>query len=159
MREGHDVIDATCIFLRGQSRDAFSSAADTADGAQNPDLVARADLAIGAAIAKEGAALADGFGDRRRTRSAVLVLIRFRSTAFPDCVSGRATPTAMSVVARPIGQPYLRTTCPADTGRMASLCPRGIAAVTSTERSPTAMVSCAARSRKATATSSAVETR
>ncbi len=53
MRKGDDAIDAARIFLCGESRDTFSSSTYTADGAKNPDLVARADLAIGAAIAEE----------------------------------------------------------------------------------------------------------
>src|SRR5687768_17633449 len=46
-------VDPTLATVCGQSRDTFGGAADATDGAQDPDLVARADTSIRASIAHE----------------------------------------------------------------------------------------------------------
>ena len=46
-------VDPTLAAVCGQSRDTFGGAADATDGAQDPDLVARADTSVRASIAHE----------------------------------------------------------------------------------------------------------
>ncbi len=53
MRERVYAVDAVLAALGGQSRDALGCAADAADGAEDPDLVARADSSVRTSIAHE----------------------------------------------------------------------------------------------------------
>ena len=51
--EGVDAVDRIADQCCGPGRDPLGGACDAADGRQDPDLVARADAAIGANIALE----------------------------------------------------------------------------------------------------------
>jgi hypothetical protein len=53
MRERIHAVDAIFAAVCRLPRDALRSAADAADGAKNPDLVARADATVGAPVAHE----------------------------------------------------------------------------------------------------------
>ncbi len=69
MRQGVDPVHPTFEPLPCNFGDALRSARDAADGAEHPDLVARADAAVAPRIAKEGSCVGR-LGRRRRSRPA-----------------------------------------------------------------------------------------
>ena len=95
----------------GDCGDAVGGARDAADGRQDPDLVARADPAVGAAIALEPGRRVRG--PRRRGVGRVAIGARRRSSRVSRLWLWTWQPAPIARVARPIGQPNLRTSAPA----------------------------------------------
>jgi hypothetical protein len=78
MGEGVDSVDRFGVARSGDGGDLLGGPGDAADGGQDPDLVARSDPAVGAAIALEGQG--GGFGHRvGRCRGGGLVAVGERT--------------------------------------------------------------------------------
>ena len=151
-REGVDAVDRAGVAGMGDGGDPLGGAGDAADRRQDPDLVARADPAVGAAIALEGAwprrsaaarpARARSDSPRRRSSSGLEIVA-------VDMVAGRDRLRS----AAPIGQPYLRTV--GAGGEVARAPPCGRCGIGSRDRRPRRRpLSPGASGRSATATSS-----
>ena len=89
--EGVDAVDAPGVALARDPCDAGGEIADAADGGQDPDLVARADAAVGAAIAGEAARGGEGrdaLGFVRRVAIVAFAAERGRDVEEPFVVLG-----------------------------------------------------------------------
>src|SRR3954467_10560179 len=106
MGEGVDAVDRLGVTGMGDGGDLLRGAADAADRGQNPDLVARADAAVRAAVAEEAGRLR--IAERLRRRRLVRIALDALKQG-GEIVVWTWAPSATSAVRRPMGQPNLWT--------------------------------------------------